>query len=65
MVTVQSCFSHLGANKPGIGESGSDGRLELLGTVEPPGGRAERLSVSVCEMPDPGRLSVCVTRPLE
>ena len=65
MVAVQSCFSHLGANKPGVGGAGCDGRLGLLGTVEPPGGRAERLSVCVCEMPDPGRLSVCVTRPLE
>jgi hypothetical protein len=65
MVAVQSCFSHLGANKPGLGESGSEGRLGLLGTVEPPGGRAHGLNVSVCEMPDLGRLSVCVTRPLE
>jgi hypothetical protein len=65
MVTVHSCFSHLGAIKPGIGEAGCDGRLGLVGAAEPSGRRAEGLSVSLCEMPDPGRLTVCVTRPLE
>jgi hypothetical protein len=65
MVTVQSCFSHLGAIKPGVGEVGCDGRLGLVGAAEPPRGRAEGLNVVACEMPDPGRLTVCVTRPLE
>jgi hypothetical protein len=65
MVTVQSRFSHLGAIKLGVVEAGCDGRLGPIGATEPRGRRAEGLSVVVREMPDPGRLSVSVTRPLE